>query len=199
MNRLWVRISLVIALVVIFVTLFPIVSRWSGFHREPPPRPTIEGISTEQVERFRQEIERRNWLSVLYSILEGAGIGLATGVLFSRWLAAPLRHLEQGARALAERRLDYRVPIQGSQEVRSVATAFNQMAEEMENAETLRRNLLADVTHELRHPVHILQGNLQAILDGVYPLDTFALVCSSFHPVDCPEKVAGGGTGSGKS
>jgi signal transduction histidine kinase len=54
--------------------------------------------------------------------------------------------------------------------MRSVALAFNQMAAELEHEETLRRNLLADVTHELRHPVHILRGNLQAILDDVYPL-----------------------------
>jgi signal transduction histidine kinase len=42
----------------------------------------------------------------------------------------------------------------------------------LETAETLRQNLLSDVAHELRHPVHIINGNLQAILDGVYPLST---------------------------
>ena len=45
------------------------------------------------------------------------------------------------------------------------------MAADLEEAETLRRNLLADVSHELRHPAHLLQGNLQAIQDGVYPLE----------------------------
>jgi signal transduction histidine kinase len=52
-----------------------------------------------------------------------------------------------------------------------VAHAFNSMAERLEKAESLRRNLLADVAHELRNPLHVLQGNLQAILDGVYPLE----------------------------
>ena len=72
---------------------------------------------------------------------------------------------------MADQRLQHRVPVQGSAEMQSVARSFNQMSEELEQQETLRKNMLADVTHELRHPVHILQGNLQAILDGVYPLE----------------------------
>lgn len=55
--------------------------------------------------------------------------------------------------------------------MRTVAHAFNDMAAELEASERLRRHLLADVTHELRHPVHVLRGNLQGILDGVFPLN----------------------------
>jgi signal transduction histidine kinase len=59
----------------------------------------------------------------------------------------------------------------GSDEIRALATAFNDMGERLQTAETLRRNLLADVAHELRTPLTVLQGNLRAILDDVYPLD----------------------------
>jgi two-component system OmpR family sensor kinase/two-component system sensor histidine kinase BaeS len=52
-----------------------------------------------------------------------------------------------------------------------VSQAFNEMAAGLEQAEQLRQNLMADVAHELRTPLTVLQGNLQAILDGVYPLD----------------------------
>jgi signal transduction histidine kinase len=86
-------------------------------------------------------------------------------------MVAPLRGLEEGARAVAEHRLGHRVPEVGSKEMKSVAISFNRMADNLEEQERLRQNLLADVTHELRHPVHILHGNLQAILDGVYPLE----------------------------
>jgi signal transduction histidine kinase len=55
--------------------------------------------------------------------------------------------------------------------VKEVAQAFNEMAAALEGAETLRRNLLADVAHELRTPLSVLQGNLRAILDDVYALD----------------------------
>jgi signal transduction histidine kinase len=50
------------------------------------------------------------------------------------------------------------------------------MAERLEKDETLRRNLLADVAHELRNPLHVIQGNLQAILDDVYPLNKEEIV-----------------------
>ena len=52
-----------------------------------------------------------------------------------------------------------------------MATAFNEMAATLEQAEILRRNLLADVAHELRTPISVIQGNLQAILDDVFQLD----------------------------
>jgi signal transduction histidine kinase len=59
----------------------------------------------------------------------------------------------------------------GPSEVRALIRAFNAMAERLEISETQRRNLLADVTHELRTPLTIIQGNLEGLLDGVYPLD----------------------------
>ena len=98
-------------------------------------------------------------------------VGIAGGVFLSRWLAAPLQNLEKGAKAIAEKELSHRVPVTGSREIQSLSVSFNQMAAQLETAETLRQNLLADVAHELRHPVHILKGNLQAILDDIYPLN----------------------------
>jgi signal transduction histidine kinase len=174
MNRLWVRISLSIALVVVIVSLLPIIARQVEFGGDTRPRPTFEGLSQAQIDHIRQDAldrEYRIWFSVSRSLLVGMLIGLGIGVLLSRWLAAPLHQLEQGAEALSEGRLDTRVPVQGGQEVRSLARAFNRMAEKLESTETARRNMLADVTHELRHPIHILQGNLQAVLDGIYPLE----------------------------
>ena len=170
MNNLWVRISVVIVGVVLIVTLFPIVYRnvTSGI----PPR-QAEGIPFDErdPEEFRQLIERRFWTNISRTLGVGALVALIAGVLLTRWLVAPLRELEQGARAVTEHQWDYRVPARGSAEMRSVASSFNQMATELEHEETLRRNMLADVSHELRHPIHIIRGNLQAILDGVYSLN----------------------------
>ncbi len=59
----------------------------------------------------------------------------------------------------------------GTEEVAEVSFAFNAMADSLQQAETLRRNLMADVAHELRTPLTVLQGNLRAMLDGVYPLE----------------------------
>ena len=174
MNRplsLWVWISVVILGVVLIITLFPFVLRNPAFHTILPSPKPIERIPfEEQNPEFRDRIEKRIWSDLSRNLPVGAIIGLIAGVLLTRWLVAPLQQLEKGARAVAKRQLDYRVPVRGSKEMQSVALSFNQMATELEHQEILRRNMLADVTHELRHPTHILQGSLQAILDSVYPL-----------------------------
>jgi signal transduction histidine kinase len=97
--------------------------------------------------------------------------GIVFGIVMSRALAAPLNNLAEAARAIGAHHLSKRVEEQGSDELVAVARAFNDMAADLEQGEQLRRNLLADVAHELRTPIAVLQANLRAILDEVYPLD----------------------------
>jgi signal transduction histidine kinase len=79
--------------------------------------------------------------------------------------------LATAARRISQGQLDQRVPVNGADEVAGLAQAFNDMAANLQQAETLRRNLVADVAHELRTPLSVIQGNLRAILDDVYPLE----------------------------
>lgn len=102
--------------------------------------------------------------------------GAIFGMVMSRSLTAPLNNLVSAARGLATRDFSQRVTASGTDEMRAVAIAFNDMADQLEQAETLRRNLLADVAHELRTPLSVLQGNLRAILDEVYPLEQAEIV-----------------------
>lgn len=175
MNRMWVWISVVIIGVVLFISLVPfgyrLFGQALGLPRPPiPERQPPAQLDAAELEKFREQGERRAWLELTRSLIIAAVLGVSAGVLLTRWMMGPLRQLEHGAQALARHELSHRVPLKGSVEIRSVASAFNQMAEELERQETLRRKLLADVSHELRHPIHLIQGNLQAILDGVYPL-----------------------------
>lgn len=64
-----------------------------------------------------------------------------------------------------------RVPERGPSELRQVAVAFNAMTARLEQNEADRRRLLADVTHELRTPLTVIQGQIEAMLDGIYPPD----------------------------
>lgn len=113
------------------------------------------------------------WLSRVLLLIATVGgiVGILAGVFMSRNLTAPLSRLAEAARALGARDLSHRVEVTGSDEVIEVARAFNEMADALEQAETLRRNLMADIAHELRTPISVLQGNLRAILDDVYALD----------------------------
>lgn len=120
-------------------------------------------------------IEQRFFDRLRQVLLAGAVLagvlGVLLGVAFSRTLSAPLQRLAVAARAVANRDFSQRVEIGGSAEIAEVSRAFNEMAAALEQAEQLRKNLMADVAHELRTPLSVLQGNLQAILDDVYPLD----------------------------
>ena len=122
--------------------------------------------------------EGRDWMmralltrALSLTAIVGGVVAIVAGILMSRSLTAPLNELAEAARAIGARNLSRRVDVGGSDEIVEVAQAFNEMADELEQAETLRRNLMADVAHELRTPLSVLQGNLQAILDDVYSFD----------------------------
>ncbi|MDP8974537.1 MAG: HAMP domain-containing histidine kinase, partial [Actinomycetota bacterium] len=67
--------------------------------------------------------------------------------------------------------LDQRVPVRGRRdELRELAEAFNAMAEAVGRQELLRRRMAADIAHELRTPLAVIQANLEAMLDGIRPL-----------------------------
>jgi two-component system OmpR family sensor kinase/two-component system sensor histidine kinase BaeS len=87
-----------------------------------------------------------------------------------RGVATPLADVMAAAEAVAQGDLNVRVPIpeQGPKDFRRLAESFNHMIAELARLDQQRRGLTADVAHELRTPLHIIQGNLEGILDGVY-------------------------------
>jgi two-component system OmpR family sensor kinase/two-component system sensor histidine kinase BaeS len=90
------------------------------------------------------------------------------GGMFFRRIGRPLADVMAAADSVAEGDLSVRVREDRPGEMGRLARSFNRMAAELERAEGQRRNLTADVAHELRTPLHIIQGNLEGILDGVY-------------------------------
>ena len=176
MNRLRTRLILafvgIIILVIILPLNFSLLGRFLGILEAQPEM--LELISqlppetTAQIEDFfMNQIPRQ----IGRLVIVGAIIGTVAGLLISRALTAPLNQLAEAARAIDFKNLGGRVEVRGTEEVIAVADAFNEMVERLEEAETLRRSLLADVAHELRTPVTVIQGNLRAILDDVYPLE----------------------------
>lgn len=159
MNRLWVRLSLMIGgvLFLVFFLQFAqiMLSDFSGGGPPPELPPT------------KNEIAARLLNFMGFSLL----VGLGGGVLISRAVSRPVDELARAVHRIGKGELDVRVPVRGSQEIRELAETFNKMAADLQHAEQLRTNLLADVSHELRTPLTILEGNLRAALDKVVPLD----------------------------
>ena len=89
----------------------------------------------------------------------------------SRRILAPLQTLGGAAQRLGEGDLGQRVPASGPSEIRQLGNTFNTMAENLQAAEQQRRNLTADVAHELRTPLSNIQGYLDAVNDGLLQPD----------------------------
>lgn len=108
---------------------------------------------------------------LLWGGLLAAAIALVLTFVLSRRMSSPIGALAATARRLGRGDLSQRVQLRDRGEVRELAQAFNSMAVDLERLEQLRRNLVADVAHELRTPLSNIQGYVEAIRDGVMKPD----------------------------
>ncbi len=113
--------------------------------------------------------------SVRRAILIGGGaaalVALALGGLFLRRLVNPVRELDAAAHALAEGDLNQTVEAETDDEIGRLAKSFNRMTAQLQRSETLRRRMIQDIAHELRTPLTVIQGDLQALKEGIYRPD----------------------------
>src|SRR5512134_891329 len=93
------------------------------------------------------------------------------GVRSLRRMSMPLDDLLNASNRVAEGDYSVRVEEKGPPEMRSLTEAFNSMTEKLELNDRQRRNMLADISHELRSPITIMQGNLEGMIDGIYSAD----------------------------
>lgn len=98
---------------------------------------------------------------------------LASVVAFfmSRHLLAPIRQLAAGTRALSSLQFDTRIDVQTGDELGQLASDFNIMSKTLERYEHMQKQWMSDVSHELRTPLSILQGEIEAIQDGIREAD----------------------------
>jgi signal transduction histidine kinase len=94
-------------------------------------------------------------------------IALLIGGLLARWITRPLRELTVAAGEIAAGNLDRRVPVRSRDELGVLAVQFNQMSADLERAKQLRRQTTADIAHDLRTPLTVLSGYLEALHDEV--------------------------------
>lgn len=108
-------------------------------------------------------VNRAIWLAALAA----GATALVVGGFMAYNLARPLQRLTVATQAVARGDLSHRVPEMGRDEIGELASAFNTMTVNLQNAEQLRREMTADIAHELRNPLAVLQSNLEGVLDGV--------------------------------
>jgi signal transduction histidine kinase len=106
------------------------------------------------------------WLSILLAIF-----ATLIGMLLTRRVVSPLAEVILAAEEIAAGNLHTRVSPQGSDDLRDLSDSFNTMANALEQNDRERREMLADIAHELRTPLSVLRGRLEGIMDGIYPTD----------------------------
>ncbi len=100
------------------------------------------------------------------------GLVLLFGVVrLARAFARPVDDLVEAASRVEEGDYSARVTVKGPRDLRSLARAFNAMSARLEETDRQRRAYLADVTHELRTPLSVIQGQLEGVIDGIYAPD----------------------------
>jgi signal transduction histidine kinase len=117
---------------------------------------------------FISTVRRILWIGMVAAL----GVALIVGGLLFQSITAPLRQLTAASQAIAEGDLSARADVRGRDEVAQLANSFNEMAESLAQMERARRSQTADIAHELRTPLTVLQGTLEAMLDGVYSTDS---------------------------
>lgn len=102
------------------------------------------------------------WIGFLF-----AGMGLVVSYFLSGNITRPLRQLSQAAEKIRQGHLKQEVPVETQDEVGQLAAVFNQMSAELAANESNRQEFLANIAHELKTPLAVLQGHLESMLDGV--------------------------------
>lgn len=112
---------------------------------------------------------QRSDIALLLATLVALSIALGFGVFFARTSMRPVRELTTATRAMAQGDLGQHVPVRTRDELGTLTEAFNQMSADLEEANALRRQMTADIAHDLRTPLTVLSGYLEALRDGDLP------------------------------
>jgi two-component system sensor histidine kinase BaeS len=115
-------------------------------------------------EEFIYNMQSALWFGIAIAFVAA----MFTAGLLVRGFTAPIRTLTQAAEAISDGALDSRALVSGRDEIAQLAETFNQMAASLQQVEASRQVQTADIAHELRNPLAVLQGSLEALADGVY-------------------------------
>jgi signal transduction histidine kinase len=127
------------------------------------------GPGAGMMSQFYQDYQASFNESLIVAVVAATLVALIASLVISRNIVAPVRSMTNASGRIAEGHYDERVTLQGSDELSQLAKSFNQMAEQLEQVESMRRQLIGDVAHELRTPLTAIKGSAEALMDGVLP------------------------------
>ena len=120
---------------------------------------------TESINDFSEVLIKTVAISSLWVMLAA----LIAIFFISERIIGPLRGMSQAAKSFAKGEFSVRVPVVGSDEVAQLASAFNNMAQNLENLDDMRNNFMSSVSHDMRTPMTTISGFIDCILSGAIP------------------------------
>lgn len=180
-------VAVLAGLATVLVVRFVAVARWDGATREGragqsgtgPGRgggrggggPAQDGAATGAGEGFREQfvdsVDQAVWIGVLVGLVAA----LVLGLLAARALARPVKRLGEATRQIAGGSYAVTVPEPSTQELAGLARDVNTLGRSLQETEARRTRLLGEVAHEMRTPLTVIDGYVEAMIDGVVPVD----------------------------
>ncbi|MEA3336183.1 MAG: ATP-binding protein [Chloroflexota bacterium] len=109
---------------------------------------------------------RRLREAVIFGAMGAALIALILGIILARSISGPVRELTAATKVIAQGELGHQVQVRTQDELGELAESFNQMSQDLARASQLRRQMSADIAHELRTPLSVIMGYTEALSDG---------------------------------
>ena len=109
----------------------------------------------------------RTYLALLYAALGASMLALLLGIVLARALTHPIRDLTKAIRAVAGGNLKQNVIVKSKDELGELADAFNQMSTDLDRLVKSRRQMTADIAHDLRNPLTVIGGYIESMREGV--------------------------------
>lgn len=174
--KIFAGIFLITAIVLAYISIFAITTAQSEFQSA-----TIRFIDgnlfvVKQSPVAPVEVIRKQFNDSLFNTLFFAGalgllMSLIAGIVFSIIITQPLRELRVGISDLKKSKFRNKLVKTGESEFDQVIEEFNDLATELEYQETLRKDLISDVAHELKTPLTSISGQIQGMVDGIFEAD----------------------------
>jgi two-component system, OmpR family, sensor histidine kinase BaeS len=118
---------------------------------------------------LEEDFIRRIDSSILFSAVGTIILAFIFGAILSRTIARPLRELTKATHELAGGKFGQQVPVRSRDEIGELASSFNKMNDDLARSFNLRKQMTADIAHELRTPLSLIIGHAEAVHDGVLP------------------------------
>ena len=125
-------------------------------------------VPFERNPREEEFIQRTN-VMLIYSALGASILALLIGIFLSRTLTRPIRELTEATQAVANGNLGSQVSVRSKDEMGELAVSFNKMSSDLARSTEARKQMTADIAHELRTPLSLIIGHAEAVHDGVLP------------------------------